>query len=79
MYANAFYPNYFNGFCHKLTVDYTPVRGYTFSDDLTGKMFRRILKALCPPHEDLLRKRQHGWELILAQTGILPGFESQML
>jgi hypothetical protein len=37
MYANAFYPNYFNGYSTGFTVDYTPVRGYTFSDDLTGK------------------------------------------
>jgi hypothetical protein len=36
MYANAFYPNYFNGYSTSFTVDYTPVRGYTFSDDLTN-------------------------------------------
>jgi starch-binding outer membrane protein, SusD/RagB family len=37
LYANSFYPNYFNGFATSFTTDYTPVRGYTFSDDLTGK------------------------------------------
>jgi hypothetical protein len=34
-YANGFYPNYFVGYNSNFTVDYTPVRGYTFSDDLT--------------------------------------------
>jgi starch-binding outer membrane protein, SusD/RagB family len=37
MYANSYYPNYFNGYSTGFGVDYTPVRGYTFSDDLTGK------------------------------------------
>ena len=37
LYANAFYPNYFTGFNTAFGVDYAPVRGYTFSDDLTGK------------------------------------------
>src|SRR5687768_11169799 len=34
-YANGFYPNYFVGYNSGFTVDYTPVRGYVFSDDLT--------------------------------------------
>jgi starch-binding outer membrane protein, SusD/RagB family len=34
-YANGFYPNYFVGYNSGFGVDYTPVRGYTFSDDLT--------------------------------------------
>src|SRR5690349_14283225 len=34
-YANGFYPNYFVGYNVNFGVDYTPVRGYTFSDDLT--------------------------------------------
>ena len=37
LYANAFYPNYFTGFNTGFGVDYTPVRGYTFNDDLTSK------------------------------------------
>jgi hypothetical protein len=37
MFANGFYANYFNGYNTSFTADYTPVRGYTFSDDLTGK------------------------------------------
>lgn len=37
MYANSYYTNYFNGYSSGFGVDYTPVRGYTFSDDLTGK------------------------------------------
>ena len=37
LFGNGFYSNYFNGYNTGFTVDYTPVRGYTFSDDLTGK------------------------------------------
>jgi len=37
LYANAFYPNYFVGFNSGFGVDYAPVRGYTFNDDLTSK------------------------------------------
>jgi len=35
LFANGFYPNYFVGYNSAWGVDYTPVRGYTFSDDLT--------------------------------------------
>ena len=37
LYTNGFYPQYFTGYNTGFTADYTPVRGYTFSDDLTGK------------------------------------------
>ncbi|MES2371290.1 MAG: RagB/SusD family nutrient uptake outer membrane protein [Bacteroidota bacterium] len=37
LYTNAFYTNYFNGFNTSFTLDYAPVTGYTFSDDLTGR------------------------------------------
>jgi len=37
LYVNGFYPQYFTGFNSGFGTDYTPVRGYTFSDDLTGK------------------------------------------
>ncbi|HEX2848491.1 MAG TPA: RagB/SusD family nutrient uptake outer membrane protein [Chitinophagaceae bacterium] len=37
MYANAFYPNYFNGFNSGFGTDYAPVTGYNFSDDLTSR------------------------------------------
>jgi starch-binding outer membrane protein, SusD/RagB family len=37
LYSNAFYPQYFVGYNSGFTADYTPVRGYTFSDDLTGR------------------------------------------
>lgn len=36
LFANGFYTNYFNGYNSGFTVDYTPMRGYTFSDDLTS-------------------------------------------
>lgn len=36
-FAYGFYSNYFPGYNTGFGVDYTPVRGYTFSDDLTGK------------------------------------------
>jgi starch-binding outer membrane protein, SusD/RagB family len=48
LYANSFYPNYFNGFATSFTVDYTPVRGYTFSDDLTGKNVQGNFESSVP-------------------------------
>ena len=48
LYANAFYPNYFNGYNTSFTVDYTPVRGYTFSDDLTGKNVQSSFESSVP-------------------------------
>ena len=35
LFAKGFYTQYFNGYNSSWTTDYTPVRGYTFSDDLT--------------------------------------------
>src|SRR5690606_4412030 len=36
LFANGFYSHYFVGYNSAWGVDYTPVRGYTFSDDLTS-------------------------------------------
>ncbi|HRF34095.1 MAG TPA: RagB/SusD family nutrient uptake outer membrane protein [Cyclobacteriaceae bacterium] len=35
LFSNGFYNNYFIGYNVGFTADYTPVRGYTFSDDLS--------------------------------------------
>ncbi|HEX6846353.1 MAG TPA: RagB/SusD family nutrient uptake outer membrane protein [Chitinophagaceae bacterium] len=48
LYANGYYPNYFNGFNTSFTVDYTPVRGYTFNDDLTGKNVQSNFESSVP-------------------------------
>jgi hypothetical protein len=48
LYANNFYTNYFNGYNSSFTVDYTPVRGYTFSDDLTGKNVQSNFESSVP-------------------------------
>lgn len=48
MYANAFYPQYFNGYNSGFVADYTPVRGYTFSDDLTGKNVQSSFESNVP-------------------------------
>src|SRR6478735_5456704 len=48
MYANAFYPNYFVGYNTGFTADYTPVRGYTFADDLTGKNAQSNFESSVP-------------------------------
>lgn len=48
MYANAYYPNYFNGYNISFTADYTPVRGYTFNDDLTGKNVQSNFESSVP-------------------------------
>jgi len=48
MYANSYYTNYFNGYNSGFGVDYTPVRGYTFSDDLTGKNVQINFESTVP-------------------------------
>jgi starch-binding outer membrane protein, SusD/RagB family len=48
LYANAFYANYFTGYNSSFTADYTPVRGYTFSDDLTGKNVQSNFESSVP-------------------------------
>ena len=48
LYANAFYTQYFNGYNSGFTADYTPVRGYTFSDDLTGKNVQSSFESSVP-------------------------------
>ena len=36
LFANGFYPNYFVGYNSAWGVDYAPLRGYYFSDDVTS-------------------------------------------
>lgn len=48
MFGNAFYTNYFNGYATSFTLDYTPVRGYTFNDDLTGKNAQSSFESSIP-------------------------------
>lgn len=48
LFGNSFYTNYFNGYNSSFTADYTPVRGYTFSDDLTGKNVQGAFESSVP-------------------------------
>lgn len=48
MYTNSYYSNYFSGYNTSFTADYTPVRGYTFSDDLTGKNVQANFESSVP-------------------------------
>jgi len=48
LYANAFYPQYFVGYNSSFTADYAPVRGYTFSDDLTSKNVQTAFENSVP-------------------------------
>jgi hypothetical protein len=48
LYGNGFYTNYFNGYATSFTVDYVPVRGYTFSDDLTSKNAQSSFESSVP-------------------------------
>lgn len=48
MYVNSYYPYYFSGYNTSFTADYTPVRGYTFSDDLTGKNVQSSFESSVP-------------------------------
>lgn len=48
LFANAFYTQYFNGYATGFVLDYTPVRGYTFNDDLTGKNAQSSFESSVP-------------------------------
>lgn len=48
LFANGFYTNYFVGYNSAWGVDYTPVRGYTFSDDLTGRNVQSHFESSVP-------------------------------
>lgn len=48
LYANAFYNNYFNGYNTGYGVDYAPVTGYTFSDDLTSRNAQTSFESSVP-------------------------------
>ncbi|WP_207422397.1 RagB/SusD family nutrient uptake outer membrane protein [Desertivirga brevis] len=48
LFANGFYPNYFVGYNTGFGTDYTPVRGYTFSDDLTARNVQSNFESTVP-------------------------------
>lgn len=48
LFGNGFYSNYFPGYNTSFTADYTPVRGYTFSDDLTSKNVQSSFESSVP-------------------------------
>lgn len=48
LYVNTYYPYYFSGYNTSFTSDYTPVRGYTFSDDLTSKNVQANFESSVP-------------------------------
>lgn len=48
LFANGFYTNYFVGYNSAFGVAYTPVRGYTFSDDLTARNVQSNFENIVP-------------------------------
>lgn len=48
LFANGFLQNYFVGYNSAWGVDYTPVRGYTFSDDLTSNSTQGNFENIIP-------------------------------
>lgn len=48
LFVNGFYPQYFVGYNSAWGFDYVPVRGYTFSDDLTGKNVQANFESSVP-------------------------------
>lgn len=48
LFANGFYPNYFVGYNTGYAIDYAPVRGYTFSDDLTSTNVQSNFESSVP-------------------------------
>ncbi len=48
LFANGFYPNYFVGYNAGFGVDYAPLRGYTFNDDVTSSGKQSSFEAQAP-------------------------------
>ncbi|MGV3508503.1 MAG: RagB/SusD family nutrient uptake outer membrane protein, partial [Sphingobacteriaceae bacterium] len=48
LHANGFYTNYFVGYNSSFGLEYAPVRGYNFSDDLTGKNVQSAFESSVP-------------------------------
>ncbi len=48
LYGNGFYSNYFNGYSSGFGIDYTPARGYNFSDDGTSKNVQTNFESSVP-------------------------------
>ena len=48
LYTNSYYPYYFSGYNTSSVVDYAPLRGYTFCDDVTGKNAQSNFESSVP-------------------------------
>lgn len=48
LFANGFYSRYFTGYNTSFGLDYAPLRGYTFSDDLTSSGKQSIFETKAP-------------------------------
>ncbi len=48
LFGNGFYLQYFNGYNSGFGVDYTPLRGYNFSDDVTKKNVQSHFETVVP-------------------------------
>jgi hypothetical protein len=48
LYTNAFYPQFFPGYNTGFTLDYAPLRGYNFSDDVTSKNAQTAFEVNIP-------------------------------
>jgi len=48
LFGNGFYTQYFNGYNTNFGLDYAPVRGYTFNDDLTSKNVQSGFETVVP-------------------------------
>ena len=72
LYTNAFYPNYFTGFNTGFTVDYTPVRGYTFNDDLTGKNVQSNFESSVPTSRGSTSGRRRSRPVTTAPRAACP-------
>ncbi|MBT1705715.1 RagB/SusD family nutrient uptake outer membrane protein [Chryseosolibacter indicus] len=54
LFANGFYSNYFAGYNTGFTLNYAPLRGYTFSDDLTSTGKQTSFEIQAPPSRSSL-------------------------
>lgn len=61
LYTNTYYPFYFAGFNTGFGTEYTPVRGYTFNDDLTSKNAQTSFESTVPSSRGTTSEGLDNW------------------
>jgi starch-binding outer membrane protein, SusD/RagB family len=66
LFANGFYANYFVGYNSTWGIDYTPLRGYYFSDDFTSAGKQTVFETQAPESRSVNSEADGYWLLTYA-------------